>query len=1128
MREQLQPYKGPNNLNYLCILASEFLGQRHLRDIPALMAGFASISSTLPPNVAKVIHNLRLSGIAPATLRELRVMVESYRMHHERLDAVRRCGDARNGDGEYTSWRYTIDDDLGIHPAWTSIVPDDISIAAGCMQGELPLRVATSPALQDPMLSANVKAQYVGYDGIISPLGFIPPAPPQYNPVRTGHAPGFIPWEELVEEANRFDRVDVAAGRQQEGERSWYRRLHDNAGNPTAVLMEASQAGLITARGLDLSGIKHLIGLPGAGKTTILYLLASWLHTHEFNACFLFPSIEVATGFIEKLAQYGIDAGLLYGQGESARNKHVLNFAASMAADNHGFAVTRPIAPFFSTNCALAGFASDEDEDFPHANPPCDTLLQRPEGEKARTKRCCLSSVCGRQYAERELIGRRLWIGHVLSMDRTVSRLFIEQRVRHFEYIARTFDLLVIDECDGAQSALDGRGTPLMKLSGDTESVWGTLLQELHAKAASGRNAFVAGLTIPSIMEMTARFGLANERLVARITHFDETFRKRNANQLLTALSIIADMYPYQGDEDDEAAMDKHRDARSAIEIIWDDAAKQVAFRHPKQRLDDHGDDDDDDDEVEVVTGLERDIPQLAWLCRTDEATIRSFHARLIQVLSTWERDASEQAIAEIARVLASSPGLVPHPNQAEFHAYAALLTTITLLVLQHFGLAPHLRLMNAEGLVSDGVFDSRPSKDQMAILPESLVGRLSGVRYTVSDEGNVDISQVGFAGTPRLLPRRMMDLAQEAGGELAVLLTSATSLLEHSPSFHVDVGPHYVLRRPNAGSGWRNSVYRCLPLLDPLDSERFLQFSGARLSDRERILKAMADQLLRDGTLSTVETAMLQNDVVDGHGRKAGFVVNSYEQCTLLYEHIQANFPNWRGRIRYLVRANAANGNLAGSHGVTASEVEQLGSDRGWDLLIFPMNAIGRGVNIVYRFGPRIDKAMIGSLFFLTRPHPRADSLQLIQGLVGRETERFDQKRFPAKDVALLELREARRRVTSMVERLLRLQLSVQRLGDYAIPFVADLMIIILQTIGRAMRGDCPAFVYFVDSAWAPRSALSQPDTPRTSMLVMMQRILEECLRHEDEATRECYSNLYESFHEPLSRIEDLIVDTP
>jgi hypothetical protein len=85
--------------------------------------------------------------------------------------------------------------------------------------------------------------------------------------------------------------------------------------------------------------------------------------------------------------------------------------------------------------------------------------------------------------------------------------------------------------------------------------------------------------------------------------------------------------------------------------------------------------------------------------------------------------------------------------------------------------------------------------------------------------------------------------------------------------------------------------------------------------------------------------------------------------------------------------------------------------------------------------------------------------------------------------------------------------------------------MIMILQTIGRAMRGDCPAFVYFVDAAWASRSSAGQPDTSRTSMLVMMQDILRGCLAHPEAATRQSYEALYKAFAVPMMNVEGLVV---
>lgn len=412
-----------------------------------------------------------------------------------------------------------------------------------------------------------------------------------------------------------------------------------------------------------------------------------------------------------------------------------------------------------------------------------------------------------------------------------------------------------------------------------------------------------------------------------------------------------------------------------------------------------------------------------------------------------------------------------------------------------------------------------------LGLVPESLAGRLSGVRYTVGDEGDVDISHVGVVGTPRLLVNRMAALGVGSGGTgPAVLLTSATSWLQASPSFNINVGPHYVLRRPKAGDGWEKSEYRFTPLKDPHDDRRKLYFSGAPQARRDFALKAMATELLEGDRVSKVQVAIAQNDVVDGVGRKAAFVVNSYEQCEMLYEHIRQHFPAWRSRVRFLVRGGGLH--ATATHGVTASEVERLGEDPEWDLFIFPMNAIGRGVNIVYKFGPRADKAMIGSLYFLTRPHPRTDSLGFLQGVVGEASERFDQASFADTGAALQAMREHRAKVSRTVGELLRLPQASRALGKHAKAFVADQMIMILQTIGRAMRGDCPAFVYFVDAAWAPKSANGIPDSPRTSMLLMMRSILDECLSHGHEGIRQCYENLYRTFYTPLTKLSGIKVD--
>lgn len=1107
MREPLLPYTGADKLNFLCLVASELLHETSLVRMPALLTGFESIHTALPSPAAQALRNLRLARCAPATLRELTLMADAYCTHHRGLQELQRTGKAPAGA---LPQRFVVGENLSIRKTWTKLVPADVFQAMQALTNVLPIRARSRLPMQDPRTSAEI-SHSADYSAYIEALGFEPPAPPTYEVARLGKAPGRVHWADLVAVADSFDACDVAQDRQAQGERTWYRRLHDAAGDRTAVLQRTSVAGLEPTDVLDLTGLKHLIGLPGSGKTTLLYLLAGHLAAREHAVCFLFPSIEVATGFIETLAQYGVDVGLLSGQGETSRNRHVLNFATALATTNMGLGVTRSVARTFATNCALAGFASDEESEFPHGNPPCMRVQQKPPGKsRSRAHQCALSSVCGYQHGERSLSAARLWAGHVLSMDRAVSRLYVESEIRHFEYIARTFDLVVIDECDGAQSAMDAQGTPTMKVYGDDDSLCNTLLREIHMPAAAGRNAFVAGEAFPSLMEMTGRFGRAADRLVGRISHLPKKFRERNARLLLTSLSVIADMFAEPGETEE----DPRRSIRQGLERLWDDAAKRVAFRYSSAPA---------DAGEEGPSDLERTLQEAHGLMGTPIEELRGFHSRLVEALEAWERFGNDDAVKEVAAVLRGVPGLPSSLDDETFFASCALLVAVSMLVLQQFGLAPHLRLLNSEGLLSDNVFESRPSRDQKGMLPESLVGRLSGVRYTISEEGNVDVTHVSFAGTPRTLPERMLGLSGEReGSSLAVLLTSATSMLEQSPSFHVACGPHYVLQRPNAGEGWRRSRYRFLPQSDPRD-RRPLRFSGAKMAERDAILTIMVDELLRGGEVSEVACALRDNDCVDGVQRNAAFVVNSYEQCRLLYDHIIASHPSWRGRVRYLARAST---NVAlGDNAVTAAEVESLGSDRHWSLLIFPMNAIGRGVNIVFQCGSRANKAMIGSLFFLTRPHPRGDSLQLIQGLVGRASQRFDRLRFTGPDVALQALRDQRQQTNRMVEHLLRMPLVAQTLGEFSEPFVADQMIIILQTIGRAMRGDCPAFVYFVDAAWAPSSARGERDTPRTSMLVMMQSILRSCLRHPDASARACYQQLYQSFDEPMSAIEGLIV---
>lgn len=1134
MRRSMATYKGADALNYLCLLATQLLSEGTLDRIPQIVAGFDSVTRTLSPQAAQAVRNLRASRLMPASRAEMRRLCDMYRRAHAHSAQDPRQH-AQRAEG---AQRFEIDADLSVRPMWTGPPPEDVQRALVELTAPMGLRDAPRPALQDPRKPAQILSRdAAGYSGTVEALGFEPPPPPTYDLTRQGRAPGPVAWEVLVAHAQEFDRMDVDSGRQPRGGNAWYRRLHDAQGLATAQLMAPSASGLQPCKELELQGIKHLIGLPGAGKTTLLYLLAAHMDKLGKAAAFFFPSIEVATAFVETLACYGVDVGLVSGQSETTRRRHVLNFSSSLASTNNGFATTRTVAQHFATNCALAGFASDEEIDFPHERPPC---LELRQAGSSKHLQCALSGTCGYHHSERGLTRQGIWAGHILSIDRKASRLFVDANARMFELVAKRCDLLVIDECDGAQAVLDEQGTPTLRITGDG-SLWATLLAQIHQPAARGSSAIIAAS--PSVQEISLNFGKAAERLVRRVAQLPARVKKANERMLLTSQSLLADMYGAE----DEAGEDNHS-ARLALELLWEETCKQVAFRredgeridseHVASALVDNARAESGpgkesaqanvDDDGEVMLARTELVGHSARELRCTPLEITQFLARLRAAMVDWELNGEDEALKGLHEVLWSAPGLAPALGEENFLAYTSLLATVTMVVLRQPALNAQLRNLNATGYLSEGVFAHRPSLEMRSILPESLLGRLSGVRFTLNegDSSELQIEQVAFSGTPRLLPACLQRLGADLGASVvahqdargpAVLLTSATSMLRQSPSFHIHHGPHYILRRPNAGDGWRASRYQFLPLTAPHDRTRPLRFSGAKFAERDAILCAMADALLAGGSLCLVQQAIDGNDVVDGVKRRAALVVNSYDQCQLLFEHIRANHRGWADRVRFLSRTASER------FAVTASEVERIAHDPSWDLLIFPMSAIGRGVNIVFPTGARANQALIGTLYFLTRPHPRGESLQLIQGLVGRASQAFNAQQFTHLDAALASLAQSRQSAVATVKYLLRLPLMAQSLGKFAEPFVADQMIMVLQTIGRAMRGDRPAFVHFVDAAWAPESALGRADTARTSMLVMMQDVLRACLEDETPAIRQCYENLYLPFAQPLAAIENL-----
>ncbi len=1121
MRTKPEGYVGALAAQWLCAAVETLLGERDLSNVPTLMSGYGSVLDH--PNArafAAAAFSLRQMGVTASSEIQLRQTVH---------DAIG-WEEAHELDDDYAQPPYEIDPERPNYPfrrrSGTDHVVADMVRA---LVGGLPFAGWAIP-VADPvrpmhvMTGASDGAERIAVDlSAVAP----PPGPPRHDLGREPRGPIDVPLADLEAVAARLDALDAAHPERPRG--NWAARLREATGERKFHVLAPDRATgtLVEADTIRLDGLKHLIGLPGTGKTTLIVLLLVWLDANGYRTVVLLPSIEASLNLLGDLRFYGADVGLLVGQSPQARLEHARKLGERIASDEtRGFGRTAPGADLLALNCALGAFDTDPDggREFPHLAPPCTTVrqrgLKRDGSSKAKESNhlCPLSGWCGRLKAPRELTSRRIWLGHVLSLDTRISPNFAADQIRHFEAVAMTADLVVVDEADGAQAVLDRKAISSLDLTGSEDSYEHALNRDLFTPLSAGRNDMTAS-NLRQYSMAASDFRELNHSLVLQLqrdrqrngpegplSRFKDTFV--TGNNVITALFCPEDPSALP-----PAARLAEERRFNAIRAFWDGCVRAALFRRTDvdADLDQY---DFDPEQVAANLGASREEVERAGL--RVAALVRDW---ISEPLPTRKDRIVDEMRGATFALVPPREGLGPEAGAELFR----FLVGVTTVIMQFLALVPAQQAMVAEGIHSEPLFRQGISEDLARVVPEALIGRLSGIRFHMDEGGgrpSARLQYVSFRGAPRTLLYRLHhllrhDAAQPDRRGPAVLLASATSFLAESPTFHIPVGPDLVLRRAGADAGWRDSAYAFAPIPDPEEPTRVLRFSGAPLGQRDRILRRMTDHYFSgEDPLAVAMTRDFDP------GRKVGFVVNSYAQVRLVKEHLRRTRPDLAHRVVAVIDQMPP-----GNEGdwITAAQVERLGLRDDWDALVFPMKALARGVNIVFEQGPRRRDALLGTLVFMTRPHPATESLDLVAGLAGAGTLAFDTAHLPT----AMPLRavsaawaDARRQLMATARQLLRFPVQASRLGPLAEPFTADIMVDVLQTIGRAMRNGCKARVIFADAAWAPVSASDDPsrrDGRQTSMLVMMRDILRTRVNDPDPVDREVYRALYEPFLHPL-----------
>ncbi|MGO0792307.1 hypothetical protein ACTOWA_20790 [Herbaspirillum seropedicae] len=1111
---------GLQRLDLLCAFMHHELGVNSLIHAPALLMGYQSVArSALLKGKRTALANLRRCCHGLGTLAALRAAASRY-------------NDIALSSSRYTVCRFEINEKtLDFSPTF-HLISEKLQAALEELH-KPPQPRPHEFQLADTERPIHISIQHEGEAKryAIDHLPLDLPKPTLHKSKKSRTTALQIRWTDLLMEAEQMDAIDMALKVSRPG--NWVQRLR-----ATSLKSPGKNGELLDESTITLEGLKHLIGLPGAGKTTLLVCLLRYLGLRGIKTAVFFPSIEVCRQYLEDLRRYDVRPGLLIGQGRDTKQKHALKLAESLATDDplRGFGLTAPSADLFEGVCALPRLTTAPSDAFSVEDHFCRNIKQSSDkglgGQKDRKfedKLCPVWSLCSRNKAARELPNAAIWLGHIRSADTQVPLHSTPYNERYFDLIAREFDVVIFDEADNAQQSLDMSGISQLKLSGYKSSFHEQVQQETLQNIAVGSNGRLRNESFVQFSLECAEFEKLNIHLISAIHRLDEGHRNSLSGLLLTPLRLIGDwLTPKRKNPSSDAAhtQDTKARAKAALAFVWEYAAIR-AFQSRREVLDRST--KSMDQWRRSAEALQQPLEKLA----EDATALQSYLAIWLNAATNRDRTEHEEAIEQL---------LVPYlriTDPGSIKMLVRLLITVTFTVLSYRRMVARLHELEKDSVIRAVRVDERCSEDLLIGCPDNLLGSLSGVRFFTEVRANaahdrdhdVQLQYIVFSGAPRAFMYHLHEWVTRPDGSLggpAVLLTSATSYMPDSPAFHVDVEPSYLLHRParTSASVKQKSIYAFRPIIDrdSVDGEP-LRYSGVR-SERARLnnLQKMAAFLLEGGSSSKVAEDCRDFDIKEGIGRKAAFVVNSYAHCLAIKQFIDQRFASWRDRTIAVVD-QIPPGALGGY--VTPSMVEALGDNPNWDLLIFPMGALGRGTNVVYSGGPRQRDATIGTLYFLTRPHPSPDDLGFLVSLGARATMDFDQRDlglFDRLDEFTQELRYARGRLYKLVGHLLRHPLYARSLGpDLFTPFTANVAVPLLQTIGRGMRNGCPVQCFFVDRAWAEKSSIGEQDDESSSMLVQLRKIIERGVQSKDKRVALLFEELYGPFLEPLLEVKGL-----
>jgi hypothetical protein len=830
---------------------------------------------------------------------------------------------------------------------------------------------------------------------------------------------------------------------------------------------------LIDAEFLTIDKVMHLAGMVSSGKSNLMKILAVLVWRKKLHVTLVVADVLQIFELIKTFADVGIkDVAPILGNSNKISHLDRLHKAVYNSNPKEIFNQTHPAFQWLSSTCLLTSLVSPKMETaFEIGKQPCfDLEPTKVNNERSQSslkeKACPAYGVCPSHKKERDLVNASIWIATPGSLIYSrVPRPINRESIYYFELICRRSDLVIIDEVDQQQEYLDKAFSPDKTLCRPTRDAW---LNKLHDY-------------VEAKLKSDKSIVLTNNL----VSDWWDACRVANG----TADKI----YNLLSNENDLA---KWRDFKNYFTdwLLLREVAGLLSINDPESL-----------EQSEQCSSLMKEVFE-PYIKDLDNETSSLF----ILAKKDKKADAIQQWIQQKATIPLSIKVSKEIAVKLEFALLVCLLQNKLYFITNNWRQVQGI--LNLD--IADSMWFDAPPSDFNAIIPAMPMGNQLAFQYHKSYKERLGSLQFfRCTGVGRWLLLHFNELFR--GDNLVsphLLLMSGTSWAGKSSAYHVDIPVSGVLLPKPSQKIVINS--RFLPFFDR--DQKPISVSGAGDSKR-RNLEQIVTQL--------VEEEHFTEKLKELNGRKILLLVNSYEQVDWVYQCLAR--LGWKDKAISLSPDDESPNEWSDTQ--DSNRLLQRGqssdfADKSEVILIAPLKAIERGHNIVDKDGV----AIVGAAYFLVLPHPIPDDLSFAIHAINRwAVDNYKE----VKGENLKKLGEnfrdaAYRQWLYLLHLSVRLRILPKNERE---AMYWDILVCLWQVMGRMIRGNANAQVFWCDAKFAPDSAANEDgkeDTAATSLLVGIVNLLHPFFANDTQIPlreRLLVQSLYYPLYQALSNTINL-----